>query len=367
VSERVFTLRELNRALLARQLLLRRARLPVVRAIERIGGMQAQWPPAPYVALWSRLDGFRRPQLEGALSRRRAIKATLMRLTLHIVSSDDHAHFVAALREPRREGMLKSVPSEFHVLDMAPVAERLAALCREQPRTRPELFAGVSDLVRLDDGILRWQVWSAVQAHGGVVHAPESGFWRTSGSSTYEIADGSPADPQAGIERLVTRHLAAFGPATRGDIASWAGLQASHLEAALERLPIERFRDERGRTLLDLPRSPRPDPDTPAPPRFLAKWDSPLLAYEPTRRDRILPEQYRKTVIKKNGDVVQTILVDGFVAGIWRVERTKRKATLVIEPFEALPRAARTMLADEGRRLAGFVEPDLPAHEVVWR
>ncbi len=365
-APRTLSLRELNRALLARQLLLQRTRLPVVSAIERIGGLQAQWPPAPYIALWSRLAGFRRSQLETALARRRAVKATLMRLTLHIVSAGDYAAFVAAFRGPRVEGMLKQLPPELHVENVPAAARRLAALVAERPRTRSEVFGYASAFVPLrEEGVIAWQAWSALQAHGGLVHAPHSGFWRTSGSPTYEVAREPPGDPEDGLNRLVTRYLAAFGPATRADIASWAGLPVAHLAQALERLPLRTFRDDRGRTLLDVPRAPLPAPDTPAPVRFLAKWDSPLLAYEATRRDRILPEQYRKTVIQKNGDVVPTFLVDGFVAGRWRTERARKGATLVLEPFEPLPRKVRQELEVEGARLLGFVEPDGPAYTVT--
>ncbi len=229
-----------------------------------------------------------------ALSRRRAVKATLMRLTLHIVSAADYAAFVAAFRGPRAEGMLKQLPPELHVADVPGAAMRLAALVAERPRTRGEVFEYASAFVPLrEEGVIPWQAWSALQAHGGLVHAPESGFWRTSGSPTYEVTREQPGEPAEGLDRLVLRHLAAFGPASPADVASWAGLQVSSISPALERLRLRRFRDERSRTLLDVARGPLPAAGTVSPPRFLAKWDSPLLAYEATRRDRILPERYR--------------------------------------------------------------------------
>jgi hypothetical protein len=339
--------------------------MPVARALERIGGVQAQWPPAPYIALRARLDGFERRQLETALRRRAAVKATLMRQTLHIVSSDDYRHFVAAMKGPRHELMLKQLPPEYRFDNLPEAAGRIAAPAAEKPRTRKELCELAAGYVNLYEGVLRWQAWSAVQAHARLVHEPESGFWRTTGSSRLTIWPArEEVGPSDGLDRLASRYLAAFGPATLADLASWAGLQGRHVAPALDRLPLRRFRDERGRTLLDVPRGALPGSDVPAPPRFLAKWDSPLLAYEPTRRDRILPEEFRKTVIQKNGDTLQTILVDGFVAATWRVERARRGATLVVEPLEPLPKPVLPELEGEAMRTLVFVEPDAPSHAV---
>jgi hypothetical protein len=169
-----------------------------------------------------------------------------------------------------------------------------------------------------------------------------------------------------GLRHLLRRYLGAFGPATRADVASWTGLPASLLEPGLAALEPElrRFRDEKGRLLVDLGRAPRPSGATPAPARFLPKWDSTLLAYAPAERERVLPENVRKTVIRANGDVLATFLVEGSVAGVWRLERTRRKATLVVEPFEPLPRGARRELEDEGARLVRFLEPEAPAQAV---
>jgi Winged helix DNA-binding domain len=365
MSERVLTQRELNRALLARQVLLARGRMPVTRALERIGGLQAQWPPAPYIALRARLEGFERRQLETALRRYAAVKATLMRQTLHIVSGDDYPHFVAAMRRPRHELMLKQLPPEYQIDNLPETAGRIAAPAAERPRTRKELCELAAGYVNLYEGVLRWQAWSAVQAHARLVHEPESGYWRTTGSSRLTVWPyQADVDPDDGLDRLASRYLAAFGPATAADLASWAGLRGPHIAPALDRLPLRRFRDERGRMLLDLPRGALPGRDVPAPPRFLAKWDSPLLAYEPTRRGRILPEPYRKAVIQKNGDTLQTVLVEGFVAATWRVERARRGAALVVEPFEGLPKAALAELEAEAMRTLVFVEPDAPSHAV---
>jgi hypothetical protein len=159
-----------------------------------------------------------------------------------------------------------------------------------------------------------------------------------------------------GAERLVGRYLAAFGPATQSDLLRFVGIRASDVRPGLERLPIRTFRDERGRVLLDLPRTPLPAASTPAPVRFLPKWDHALLAYDD--RARILPKELRSTVIRKNGDVLPTFVVDGVVAGMWTIERAKDKAALRLEPFAPLPRQVRTELADEGERLLRWIEDD---------
>jgi Winged helix DNA-binding domain len=159
-------------------------------------------------------------------------------------------------------------------------------------------------------------------------------------------------DSDAVAERLTIRYLAAFGPARVADVCQWSGLPAAAARAALERLQprLRRFRDEQGRELVDLARAPLPPADTPAPPRLLAMWDSGLLAYE--ERGRLLPDQYRKVVINKRGDVAQTILVDGRVAGIWRVEGKRVR----LEPFAPVPRGARRELADEVSRVEAFLD-----------
>ena len=355
----VVTLRELNRTLLARQLLLRRHELSVEEAVERLSGLQAQWPPSPYVALWSRLEGFEREQLVEALAAGRVVKATLMRRTLHLVSARDYQDMIAVLRPFWVEHAATRSAANPGSLDVAELARRAAEYART-PRFRTELNQALG-VAPPPDGELTWTVWSAVQATACLVHAPESAYWRTSGTPALVALPQTPSpDPTDAAVRVVRRYLGAFGPASRADLASWSGLPASRLADALAALAdgLRALRDERGRTLLDLHEEPIDPAETPAPVRFLAKWDSALLAYEPRFRDRILPERFRRNVIVKNGDVAPTFLVDGFVAGVWRVERRRGAATLVLEPLERLGRAAKKELAQEGERLARFVEPE---------
>ena len=346
---RTLTLRELNRALLARQLLLARARLPVPRAIERLCALQAQYPPSPYIALWSRLVGFRREQLTRALDRRQVVKATLFRMTLHLTSARDYPALAGLWHAARREQYTGLSPK-----DVSRLARRLEAALAAGPQTHGELTA----LAQPELAGREWQVRGLTP----LVHLPSSATWGSHGERRLVAGErwlGTPlGQREAGAELLVRRHLRAFGPATREDLMRFAGLRAGDLRPGLESLPLRRFSDERGRVLLDLPRQPLPAADTVAPVRFLPKWDSALLAYEPAARERVLPERYRKTVIAINGDVLPTFLVDGFVAGAWAVERTKHRATLVLEPFEPLPASARKGLVEEAERLVRFVEPD---------
>jgi Winged helix DNA-binding domain len=351
VSERVLTLRELNRALLARQLLLERARLPLVRAIERIGALQAQHAPSPYIALWSRLEGFRIAELERALARGQVVKATLMRTTLHMVSRADYWTIVAALLPARMERVERSFPG----LDLDALEERLLAL-EEGPQIRERWYEVLDELtdrpIKPDE---RWPLWGTVLTRAQLVHAPPSGAFGYRGSPTFVPAASwlgpRPDPPEAPLAALVRRYLGAFGPASVDDVSSWTGLRTPLVRQGLDALSLRRFRDEKGRLLLDLPRAPLPPATTSAPVRFLPKWDSSLLAHSPPERERILPERYRKTVIRPNGDVLPTFLVDGFVAGSWSVRGKK----LALEPFEPLPKRVRAQVEREGERAVAFL------------
>ena len=370
MTERVLTLRELNRTLLVRQLLSRRRPLPVARAVERLGALQAQWSNSPYVALWSRLDGFERDDLTRALHRRSVVKATLMRHTLHLVSGGDYLRFSEALRDSRRAWVAQRLRSEVPDLDVDALAERVLAAVGDRPRLREEYFAVLDEQEPKRAGMAReWLLWAAIQIHGDLVHAPPSGTWNHYAKSPFFVPARSwlrrpprlDGDQRAHLAR---RYLAAFGPASVADLVSWAGSTASHFRPVLEELPLRRFRDEAGRVLLDLPRARVAAEDAPAPVRFLPKWDSALLAHAPPERTRILPERFRKTVIRANGDVLQTVLVDGFVAATWEIERRRDRATLVVKPLAPLPGGVRPGLEEEGERLLRFVEPEAASYSL---
>jgi hypothetical protein len=342
MSERVLTGRELNRAALARQLLLRRERLPVARAIERLCAMQAQYSPSPYIGLWTRLEAFERRQLTQALEKRQVVKATLFRLTLHLVSARDYLAFAGLWFRAQRTHFSPDVDRE----TVERLASEVEAISRERRVTHGELH----ELARPDFGQRLWRV----RALTPLVHVPPSGTWKHYGRAELIGAETwlgrPPTDAATGAEALVRRYFAAFGPAARDDLLRFSNLRVRDLQPGLDALEprLRRFRDERGRVLLDLASAPRPPASTPAPVRFLPKWDSLLLAYND--RTRVLPAEYRDTVIRRNGDVLPTFLVDGLVAGAWREE----KGRVLVEPFAPLPRGVRRELDDEARRLAAF-------------
>jgi hypothetical protein len=337
---RTLSERDLNRALLARQLLLQRARLPIPRALERMGGLQAQYAPAMYVGLWTRLGGFDRDALTRALERRSVIQATLMRATIHLVSKRDYWPLAAAIRAPRRRWWERTHPDRPR--DMSAAAKRLRGFLADGPRRRREI-----------EEFLGRERALGVGAYLDLVRVPPSGTWEQRRADLYAAAEDwvgpDNVRPEEGLELLVRRYLSAFGPALKVDIADWAGIPVGEVEPALERLNPRRFRDDQGKELVDLPRAPLPDPSTPAPPRFLPVWDATLLVH--CRGTGILPEEYRPLVFNvKTPHSVNTFLVDGRVAGMWRLESGKVK----LEPFAPLPWTARRELADEAKGLAAF-------------
>jgi hypothetical protein len=347
VAERVLTLRELNRATLARQLLLERKRISALAAIERLAGMQAQWPPAPYVGLWTRLLGFRRETLERAIRSGDVVKPTVMRGTLHLVTARDYPMFWSALRD---------MPTWYDDTQLAHAHKALNGMRKLAERT-PITHQEALDYLELEHGhtdeLERRRIFRALRRQAHILHAPETSLWKGRPVSVAFGAHQAP-EPLEGLAAriaLVRRYLVAFGPSSRADIADWSGLRVADFAPALDVLePLRRFRDENGRELLDLPRAPLPPAETPAPVRFLPKWDNLLLGHADRRR--VLPEEVRKTVIGKNGDVAQTFLVDGVVAGLWTSDK---KGKVTITPFAPLPRVARREVEAEAARLEAWL------------
>jgi hypothetical protein len=341
---RTLTPRELNRALLARQLLLRRARLGLPKAVERMGGLQAQYAPSMYVGLWSRLAGFERQTLSRALERRTVVQATLLRSTIHLVSARDYWPWAAAIRASRREHWLRVAPDAPRDAEMTALAARLYDALNGGAMRRTEVEALIGK--RATQAINLWL---------NIVRVPPSGTWERRRADLYAAAEdwlGPPpddADETSGRELLVRRYLAAFGPATRADIASWAGLKPTELEPAFAAVKLRRFASEDGDELLDLPRAPLPPADTPAPVRFLPTWDATLLVH--ARRAAILPEEHRPRIFNtKTPQSVPTFLVDGAVAGIWRYA----DGTVDLEPFGRVDRPTTRALREEAGHLAEF-------------
>jgi hypothetical protein len=302
--------------------------------------MQAQWPPAPYVGIWTRTTSFRRKALERELARATVVKATVMRQTLHLVTRRDYALLRAAMSET-------NFPWESSQAKL--LAPSVRALAAAGPVTRAEALAHVEREHELT-GVDARRAWRGARVRAHLLHHHETALWHARPAGRFvALEEPQMHDPTEARAEMLRRYFAAFGPASRRDIGAWSMMHVPELDRALERLePLRRFRDEHGRELLDVPRAPLPDVETPAPVRFLPKWDNVLLAF--ADRTRVLPEQYRKTVIRMNGDVAQTFLVDGFVAGVWRVENGR----VVLAPFTALSRSAQRELEDEAGRLEAF-------------
>ena len=342
MTERVLTLRELNRALLARQLLLERRKLGVQQAVEKVCALQAQWPQSPYIALWTRLTGFRKDQLTRALEQHKVVKATLFRITLHITSARDYPYYAAVVLRAARE----STP-RVNADQVERIARKVRAAAMEATLTHEQLEAMAAEAM----GGFRWRTRTLTP----LLHMPPGGTWSHYGRVQLRAMEAvlgvELPSREDGAERLVRRYLSAFGPATQQDLLRFGGLRVMDVRPGLEGIELRTFRDERGRLLLDLPGAPLPDGDTPTPVRFLPKWDSSILGYAPPERTRILPEKYRSTVIARNGDVAPTILVDGFVAATWDVGS---KRDLTITPLRRLTKEERAEIDEEGERLVEF-------------
>jgi winged helix DNA-binding protein len=361
------TLRELNRATLARQMLLERAAVPVVTAIERLAALQAQWAPSPYLALWSRLKDFERESLWSAIEKRRTvIRARLMRGTLHLVSARDFYAYAVATQDLQRGAWNRL--QVFAGADPKAVAT-LAIAFTKQPRLKEDVVAHLTERLGSFGGPYRWLIWRFVSAHADLVSAPPGGHWGYGGTDAPYVAarhwigaSGGRPDETEAVELLIRRYLTAFGPATLADVARFAGQVPARIRPVLEQIAptLRRFSDEHGRALFDLPRAPRPDADTRAPIRFLPRYDELLIGYE--HRDRVIAKAHRGAVYSKNAIVEAVFLIDGLAAGTWALARTKADAIVSIRPFGTITRADRAAATAEGEKLARFMAPDVRTH-----
>ncbi|MCC3373886.1 winged helix DNA-binding domain-containing protein [Cohnella sp. REN36] len=357
--------RRLNRALLARQHLLRRADMPALEAIEHLVGLQAQAPIPPYFGLWTRLNGFRPEDLGALLLSRQAVRIVLMRGTIHLVSARDCLEMRPLIQPVLDRGLSSLLKGRLAGADPAELAEVGRQLVEERPLTFSELGQALAPRwPDLDPAALG----DAIRGLVPLVQVPPRGIWGESGQAMHTSAErwlGKALNRGASLEGLVLRYLRAFGPASVADMQKWSGLTG--LKRVVERLrpQLLLFRDERGGELFDVPDAPRPAAETPAPVRFLGEFDNMLLSYED--RTRILPRDYRSRVFTVNGIIRSAFLVDGFVRGLWRTEVKGGAARLVIEPFEELDRADREALAEEGEGLLRFVAPDAATREIAFQ
>lgn len=357
--------RALNRALLERQLLLRRHVLPAAEAIEHLVGMQAQEPLQPYTGLWSRLEHFQPAELAELLTGRAVVRSPLMRTTVHLVSARDSLTLYPLMRDVLVRTLKNTPFGKATVgLDTDPLLATGRELLEERPRTIAEL------------GKLLHEQWPeyAPKDLAYVIHyllplvqIPPRGVWGQRLQATWTTIEAwldSPLEPNPSLDELVLRYLAAYGPATTSDVRTWSGLAG--LREVMERLRprLRTFRDERGRELFDVPDGLLPDPETPAPPRFLPEYDNVLLSH--ADRTRIVSDEHRKGFQTANGVGPNTFLVDGFVRGSWKIARARSSATLLLDPLEPLTNQEGVALGKEGERLLAFAASDADTHEIQF-
>ncbi len=360
----------LNRALLARQQLLDRIQLPaaagpaageaeraerVLGMVEHLAGMQAQAPFPPYYGLWSRLDRFRPEDLAGLITARRVVRIALMRGTIHLVSARDCLTLRPLLQPVLDRGFSAGHAKQLAGLDHAALAAAGRAFVEEKPRTFSELGSLMAT---------RWPghppgaLAQAVRALVPLVQVPPRAVWGATGQALHTSAEswlGRSLDlsPSPGV--LVMRYLTVFGPATVADVQAWSGLTRLREVVDGLRSGLRTFRDEQGSELFDLPGAPRPDPETPAPVRLIAEFDNLILSH--ADRTRIVSEAARQRLYSRNGIFPGTVLVNGYVAGMWRIARAAGAATVTVELFGAISAAERDALMHEAGRLLSFAAP----------
>ncbi len=374
MSAEVLSLRAINRAMLRRQLLLDRPTLPatdpgrraarVVETIEHLVGLQAQAPFPPYYGLHSRLDGFRPDDLAALITSRSVVRIALMRGTIHLVSARD----CLPLRRLVQPVIERSLRSTFGKQLAGVDFDALAAVGRALVDSEPMTFSQLGQALAA-----RWPdhppaaLAQGVRALVPLVQVPPRAVWGRAGQSLHTSAErwlGQPVQPvreapPAELARLVTRYLGAFGPATVRDVAAWSGLTG--LRAVMEQLrpSLVTFRDENGAELFDLPLAPRPGGDVPVPVRLAAEFDNLLLSH--ADRSRVVSAENLKRFYGINGVFPGSVLIDGFVAGMWRLARSRRAATLTIELFGSV--RDRNSLVDEAERMLAFCAPGL-SHDI---
>ena len=374
-SPDLLSLRALNRALLGRQLLLRPVPMPedgarngparaerVIETIEHLVGLQAQAPFPPYYGLWSRLAGFRPDDLARLLLSRQVVRIALMRGTIHLVSARDCLLLRPLVQPAVDRGLSLLLSRQLAGLDTTALAAAGRALVEERPLTFSELGAALSQ---------QWPehppaaLAQGVRALVPLVQVPPRAVWGAAGQAAHTSAQawlGRDLEAGPSLDRLVIRYLAAFGPASVRDAQAWSGL--TRLQEVADRLRpgLRVFRDEQGTELFDLPGAPRPEPDTPAPARLVAEFDNLVLSH--ADRGRIISEPNRQRMFTRNGVFPGTVLVDGFVAGMWKISRSRVAAALTVELFGPLRPRDREAVTGEGARLLAFAAPDAPAHDI---
>ena len=361
-SAPVLSVRALNRATLARQMLLRREKMTPLAAIERLVAMQAQVPKPPFIGLWTRLAKFERDDLLELLNSKKAVRATAIRATIHLMTAKDFIELRGAMQpgldrgtsvlggrdKGLDKGSLEKIARDFFGKGRATFDDLRKHLEQKSPK-----------------GDIRAMAYS-IRLFVPLVQVPTDATWGFPGSAEFALADEwlgkKISTKHAPPDELIRRYLAAFGPATPGDFQVWCYTKTMREEFERMRPELVTFQDERKRELFDLPDAPRPDEDTPAPIRFLPDYDNLVLSHDD--RTRILADEHRSRILTPNLQVRGSFLVDGFVAGSWSTKRQKKTATLVLEPFGKLAKKVVTELEEEGEALLRFAEADAEIHHI---
>jgi len=343
-------------------MLLRREKVSILDGIERLVALQAQLPNPPYVGLWTRLVDFRREELTKLIEKRRVVRSTMMRATQHLVTARDYLRLRPVLQPMLDQRCRHNFGRATSGIETAELVELGRAMLEERPHTITELKARLAERwPKRDSNALGY----SVQLLLPLVHIPPRGTWGMGGAVPAVLAEpylGRSMSDDASPAKMTLRYLAAFGPATVADVQEWSGLKRLGEVVDALRPKLRVLRDEQGRELFDLPDAPLPDPDTPAPPRFLPEYDNLILAY--ADRTRMLTREAQEAIWTKNG-LLATALVDGTVAAAWKIVRDRKRATLEIDPVRRIAKSDRNALVDEGLRLLAFSDPEL-THDVRY-
>ena len=355
------TTRALNRAALERQMLLCRANVSVIAAIERLVALQAQLPNPPYVGLWTRLADFQRDDLTTLIEKKRVVRSTMMRATQHLVTARDYLWLRSVLQPMLDQRCRHNWGRAMAGIETTELLDAGRAMLEERPHTITELKARLAE---------RWPkrepnaLGYSVQMLLPLIHIPPRGTWGMGGAVPAVLAErylGRHLSGDRSPAKMTLRYLAAFGPASVADVQEWSGLKGLREVVDALRPKLRVLRDEQGRELLDLPDAPLPDPDTPVPVRFLPEYDNLILAY--ADRTRMLTREAQEAIWTKNG-LLATALVDGTVAAAWKIARERKRATLEIDPVRRIAKSDRAALVEEGLRLLAFTDPEVAAHDV---
>jgi hypothetical protein len=357
--------RALNRALLARQMLLAREKTTATDAIARLVGLQAQVPRPPFVGLWTRVADFKRSELAKALHGRDVVRVTSMRGTLHMMTTADYIAMRGALQPMLSKGMQSILRDRGTALDIEALDAEARKFFAKKGATFDALRVHLKATYPKGDERAMAYV---IRTHVPLVQVPTDATWAFPAAADFVLADRwlskKVSTKATSMEALVLRYLAAFGPATPADAQAWSGMGGLRETFETLRPSLVTFRDARKRELFDLPEAPRPDEDTAAPVRFIPDFDNIVLSHDD--RIRIMADEHRPRVTLKNLQVRATFLIDGIVAGTWKSERKRKAAVLVIEPFGTLAKKMRAALEEEGESLLGFLEEDATECEIRW-